>query len=754
MPQETMDTPVVSIIVPAYNTADYLPELIDSVIAQQLASWQLVIIDDGSTDNTSEVVKPYLDAYANIEYHIVENGGPGRARNIGTQYARGDWLMFADADDIIVDTALAHLVNLGEREGCDIVTGDIKRLVGGKLQNSGLHRIAFDDVREGRTTIYESPSLLYNTTACNTIYRRSFYDKAGITWAEGHFYEDVATTMPCLFEAKSIGVLKEVVYLWRIRDNESQSTTQKYATVRNFADRMWAIRHVDEYFDTHVSNDDIRVSKDYKWVSHDMRIYLNRFAETDSAEFRDAVMDEIAAYLDHIDPRALAKLRAIDKIKYELCRRRDADGIARAAAYDFDHFPGLEIEQREGRFIGGFPFEDIPEDDADMTDELREHGIQTRTRRVELAGNALKVDALMQLGYLEQSQAQVTGRLVAEDGSVIATAKGTCTALDRSSKDALSFNRSGSPFKVSLSFPRLRQLIANAPDGVYRVELEAAFEDITCAPVALANPAQGLDPRPFPLIVDERMAVVGYDVAWRLTLTVKHPELPVTACHLERDGRFVFELAGGESREYEIPAYDEGKRQDFTLKGAEYVSPRSTFFVRRVPRDNEALQQGFMLPDGDADCGYELWRLSPTTQGFASLQQLTPGAIIDDFVHRAAWANISFVFPIPLEVRAAHMLLYKDGEERFRFALEDRGYTQGGRAFRIQLDCGSEELARVPAGVYRIKLELELKDGTLVVPALSSEPRSTAVNYVKANGRYHRFDRRSGSLTLNIWKTS
>ena len=754
MPQEAMDTPVVSIIVPTYNTADYLPELIDSVLAQQLTSWQLVIIDDGSTDDTAEVVQPYLDAYANIEYHVVENGGPGRARNIGTQYARGAWLMFADADDIIVETALAHLVDLGEREGCDIVTGDIKRLVGDKLQNSGLHRLAFDGVREGRTTIYESPSLLYNTTACNTIYRRCFYERAGITWAEGHFYEDVATTMPCLFEAKSIGVLKEVVYLWRIRDNESQSTTQKYATIRNFTDRMWAIRHVDAYFDAHVADDELRVAKDFKWLSHDMRIYLNRFAETEDAEYRKAVMDEVAAYLDHIEPRAFAKLRAIDKIKYELVRRHDANGIARAAAYDFDHFPDLQIEQREGRIIGRFPFEDISDDIADMTDELREHGIQTRTRRVELAGNTLKVEALMQLGYLEQSQAQVTARLVAEDGSVVATTKGSCTPLDRSSEDAQDFNRFGSPFKVSFGFTKLFKLVRSMSDGIYRIELEAAFEDIACAPVALANPAQGLDPRPFPLIVDGRMVVVGYDVAWRLTLTIKQPELPVVACRLERNERFVFELANGEGREYAIPDYDEGERQDFVLEGAEYVGPRSTFFVRRAPVDDAALQQGLMLADTDGNHGFELWRLSPTTQGLASLQQMRPGGIIDDFVHRAAWASISFVFPIPLEVNAAHMLLYKDGEERFRFALEDRGYAQGGRAFRIQLDCGSEELACVPAGVYRIKLELELQDGTLVVPALSSEPRSTAVNYVKANGRYHRFDRRSGSLKLNIWKTS
>jgi glycosyltransferase involved in cell wall biosynthesis len=89
--------PKISVIIPTYNSANYLPEAIESVLAQTYKNFEIVVIDDGSTDNTKEVVVPYLDQIVFLE---TENGDPAKARNHGIRKSSGEYVAFLDADDI------------------------------------------------------------------------------------------------------------------------------------------------------------------------------------------------------------------------------------------------------------------------------------------------------------------------------------------------------------------------------------------------------------------------------------------------------------------------------------------------------------------------------------------------------------------------------------------------------------------------------------------------------------------------------
>ena len=95
-----MMKPLVSIIMPTYNCGLFICESIDSVLKQTVTDWELLIIDDCSTDNTKEVLKPYLEKYANIHYECLpENGGPAVARTEGLKKASGTYIAFLDSDD-------------------------------------------------------------------------------------------------------------------------------------------------------------------------------------------------------------------------------------------------------------------------------------------------------------------------------------------------------------------------------------------------------------------------------------------------------------------------------------------------------------------------------------------------------------------------------------------------------------------------------------------------------------------------------
>jgi glycosyltransferase involved in cell wall biosynthesis len=100
----------ISVIIPAYNRADYLAEAIQSVLDQTFPDFELIIVDDGSTDNTKEVVEGFVDT--RVRYLFQENGGVSSARNSGIKAANGEYIAFLDSDDIWLPENLALKVNL------------------------------------------------------------------------------------------------------------------------------------------------------------------------------------------------------------------------------------------------------------------------------------------------------------------------------------------------------------------------------------------------------------------------------------------------------------------------------------------------------------------------------------------------------------------------------------------------------------------------------------------------------------------
>lgn len=109
---------LVSIIMPTYNCAGLIAESIESVLAQTHREWELLIVDDCSTDNTKQVVQPYLDRYPEISYEcLTENGGPAAARNAALRRAKGRYIAFLDSDDLWVPEKLEKQIAFMQQSG-------------------------------------------------------------------------------------------------------------------------------------------------------------------------------------------------------------------------------------------------------------------------------------------------------------------------------------------------------------------------------------------------------------------------------------------------------------------------------------------------------------------------------------------------------------------------------------------------------------------------------------------------------------
>lgn len=115
---------MISIIMPVYNSGLYLREMIDSILAQSYRNWELVLVDDGSKDNSGEICEQYASTDNRIRVIHQQNAGVGEARNTGLRHIQGDYVYFADSDDSMEPQMLQKMVDVVDRTGADVVRVD------------------------------------------------------------------------------------------------------------------------------------------------------------------------------------------------------------------------------------------------------------------------------------------------------------------------------------------------------------------------------------------------------------------------------------------------------------------------------------------------------------------------------------------------------------------------------------------------------------------------------------------------------
>jgi glycosyltransferase involved in cell wall biosynthesis len=116
----------VSIIIPCYNQAEFIEETLLSVFNQEHAHWECLLIDDGSLDNTAEIIKKWIERDNRFCYYKKENKGVGSARNLGLQKAKGDFIQFLDSDDLLAADKLSASIEAIQKYQVDIVCSDYR----------------------------------------------------------------------------------------------------------------------------------------------------------------------------------------------------------------------------------------------------------------------------------------------------------------------------------------------------------------------------------------------------------------------------------------------------------------------------------------------------------------------------------------------------------------------------------------------------------------------------------------------------
>ncbi|MEA5466982.1 glycosyltransferase family 2 protein [Leptothoe sp. PORK10 BA2] len=239
---------LVSIVIPAYNAAKFLSEVIQSVLNQSYQNWELLVIDDGSTDNTAELVSKYSKKDSRVRLISKENGGVSVARNLGAQLAEGELIAFLDSDDLwLPDKISAHVNYMSSHPQVGVSFARVELIeTNGKTTNKLTDNIT--DTLQPQDLFYSNPTV----TTSNLVIRKSVFQALNGFDESMQYNEDIDLLFRLAIQDKwKIKGIDQVLVQYRLHSSGLSSTLMKmeegWIILMNKA-RQKAPHLVDEHY--------------------------------------------------------------------------------------------------------------------------------------------------------------------------------------------------------------------------------------------------------------------------------------------------------------------------------------------------------------------------------------------------------------------------------------------------------------------------------------------------------------------------
>lgn len=211
-----MISPEVSIIIPVYNTEQYLPRCIDSILSQTFTDFELLLIDDGSKDGSGKICDEYSAKDSRIRVFHKENGGVSSARNLGLRNAQGEWIIFIDSDDWISESMLHDMCEIARSEKSDIVYCDLKTVF--NEHTEVLHIAKYDSDKVNMLNNFIKSTF---GTVVGMLAKRRLYESNQVRFPIGvKFCEDFYVAVRLMLFSEKICYIPTAYYCYN-RQNEA-----------------------------------------------------------------------------------------------------------------------------------------------------------------------------------------------------------------------------------------------------------------------------------------------------------------------------------------------------------------------------------------------------------------------------------------------------------------------------------------------------------------------------------------------------
>ena len=220
-----MKSPRLSIIVPVYNTQEYLVKCLDSLVNQTFRGLEVICVNDGSTDGSLSVLEDYAANHVNIRIINQSNMGPSAARNAGLRAATGEYITFVDSDDSMDTNAYKFIFEKMGRAQADAVCFGL-RIVGDSFYHirgseDDYYRLRLDGIYE----ITDEIILSTNVSVCNKLFKRRIIIANDITFPNGYHYEDYLFFWMYMMTSNNVFFIKEKLYNYTRRDGSIMTKT-------------------------------------------------------------------------------------------------------------------------------------------------------------------------------------------------------------------------------------------------------------------------------------------------------------------------------------------------------------------------------------------------------------------------------------------------------------------------------------------------------------------------------------------------
>ena len=240
----------ISVLMPVYNSEKFLLETVQAVINQSYIDWELILVDDGSTDNSKEICTQLMNDDKRIKYIFQENLGVSHTRNVALENAQGKYIVFVDSDDLIHEDYLKILINSIEKNNSDIsVCNFIERKISNTGKVEDITREFYPkevmEMSEMKDYIMDFGNSGLLNPLWNKIYKREIIENNNITFDEKvETGEDFIFNLQYFRKVKKISFIKDSLYYYIRRNNNS--ITYKY--IENMYEKGWEIHWLLESF--------------------------------------------------------------------------------------------------------------------------------------------------------------------------------------------------------------------------------------------------------------------------------------------------------------------------------------------------------------------------------------------------------------------------------------------------------------------------------------------------------------------------
>lgn len=252
----------VSVIVPVYNSENCLEKCLDSILNQTLTEIEVILINDGSTDYSLEIIKQYSKKYNNIKYKTKENEGQAVARNIGIDMATGEFISFVDSDDYIENTMMQRLYEKAIKTDSDIVICDYTE----KLKNTQISRKSL----YVNSDTLQKRYILSVAGPCSKIIKTEILKQNNIRFLENNIYEDLAIIPTLALYTNKISYCEESLYYYVVRQNSTMQQTK-------YNPKLESIFNVMEYVSNQFDGKGYDEEIEFIYINHLLYAGCGRF---------------------------------------------------------------------------------------------------------------------------------------------------------------------------------------------------------------------------------------------------------------------------------------------------------------------------------------------------------------------------------------------------------------------------------------------------------------------------------------------